>query len=89
MSISAGINVRFCLSESAGLLLHSFTPGWRITHGHEHTVGQDGKHDEHTEQSEKQSRSIHQTILFYLYSTFYNVHCEITERFLCCRQCTV
>lgn len=38
------------------LLLDCFTPGWRVTHCHEHAVGQDGDHDEQTKIFEAQSR---------------------------------
>lgn len=33
-----------------GDLLYVLGPGGRVTHGHEHAVGQDGDHDEHAEQ---------------------------------------
>lgn len=38
------------LGEGRRDLLHVLGPGRRVTHGHEHAVGQDGDHDEHAEQ---------------------------------------
>lgn len=37
-------------------LLHVFGPRRRIAHGHEHTVGQDGAHDDHAENCRSELR---------------------------------
>lgn len=54
--LSPVVLVLLCISECVGMYccvsvdsLHSFAPCWRITHRHEHTVGQNGHHDEQTE----------------------------------------